>query len=174
MSEPYDQTDNEPGSEGVSEQLTEQDMLLDRGVDDLLDEGYSPPDREPAVEVPTEAEERDGESLDDRLSEEVPDVGYVDPLDDPEVTGAAELGGGEEPEDDFEVGAQRSGRLTDGESDGINDTEKDLVAQDVGIDGAAASAEEAAVHTVDDEPSSDAGGTATDPYPDGELPDQRR
>jgi hypothetical protein len=31
------------------------------------------------------------------------------------------------------------------------DDEKDLVADDVGIDGAAASAEEAAVHTIDEE-----------------------
>lgn len=172
MSEPYDQSDNDPGNEGVGEQLTEQDMLLDRGVDDLLDEGYSPPDREPAVDIPTEAEEREGESLDERLAEEVPDVGYVDPLDDPAVTGAAELGGDEESEDDFEVGESRSGRLTDNESDGISDTEKDLVAEDVGIDGAAASAEEAAVHTID-EPASDSRGDATDPYPDGALPDQQ-
>jgi len=27
------------------DQLTEEETLVDRGVDDLLDEGYSPPDR---------------------------------------------------------------------------------------------------------------------------------
>ena len=38
------------------DQLTQEDMLIDRGVDDLLDEGYVPPDkwREP----------RDQETLD--------------------------------------------------------------------------------------------------------------
>ncbi len=44
----------------------------------------------------------------------------------------------------------RAGRLV-AEDEGVRtDTEKDLVATDVGIDGAAAGAEEAAVHVVDD------------------------
>ncbi len=50
-----------------------------------------------------------------------------------------------------EVGRERSGRLVD-EDRGVGpDEEKDLVAEDVGIDGAAASAEEAAVHVIDED-----------------------
>ena len=50
-----------------------------------------------------------------------------------------------------EVGTERAGRLVD-EDEGLGpDVEKDLVAEDVGIDGAGASAEEAAVHVIDDE-----------------------
>lgn len=140
--EGYGTTDSsDPGSEGaagdgVSEQLTSEDQLLDRGVEDLLDEGYSPPDREPSVHVPTQSEERDGETLDERLAEEEPDI---DP-DDP----------GYGMDDSYGAGEQRAGRLVDDEYDGIHDVEKASVADDVGIDGAAASAEEAAVHVIDE------------------------
>ncbi len=47
------------------DQLTQEDTLIDRGVDDLLDEGYSPPDRW--------REPRDHETLDELLAEEEPD-----------------------------------------------------------------------------------------------------
>ena len=50
------------------------------------------------------------------------------------------------------------------------DTEKDLVATDVGIDGAAAGAEEAAVHVVDDPETDDVvllDGEVLDQEPDG-------
>lgn len=50
-----------------------------------------------------------------------------------------------------EVGEERTGRLV-AEDEGVaEDTEKDLVAEDVGIDGAGASAEEAAIHTIDED-----------------------
>ena len=45
---------------------------------------------------------------------------------------------------------ERAGRLVAADEGVRTDTEKDLVAEDVGIDGAAAGAEEAAVHVVDD------------------------
>ena len=140
---PGDIDQTEPGSdtrglEGVTEQLDESDTLMNRGVQDPLDEGYSPPDREPSVQVPTESEELRGESLDHRLASEVPDVGS-DGIDD-EGNLFDEVG--------EEVGDARSGRLVE-ESDGVGDDEKDLFAEDVGIDGAAASAEEAAVHVID-------------------------
>lgn len=108
------------------DQLTQEDMLIDRGVDDLLDEGYSPPDewREP----------RDNETLDELLAEEEPDPAMqLDSVDGPD-----------EQWGEDEVGDQRSGRLVAGEQDG------ELLAGDVGIDGSAASAEEAAVHIVDE------------------------
>ena len=132
--------ETQPGSdvdEGTGEQLTVGDTLLDRGVDDVLDEGYSPPDREPSVHVPTESEEERGESLDDLLAAEEPEVWVQDDLDVFDESGE-------------EVGERRSGRLVDLSSDGFADTEKDLLANDVGIDGAGASAEEAAVHVIDE------------------------
>ena len=52
--------------------------------------------------------------------------------------------------DDGEVGDGRAGRLVDPDQGIGEDTEKDLVGDDIGIDGAAASAEEAAVHIVED------------------------
>ena len=116
----------------------------------------------------TAEEEREGESLDQRLAEEEPDpnLAFDDPLAEPagrdgddERTGddddldldanidTVELG------DDYdgEVGDQRAGRLVSPDEGAHADTEKDLVAGDVGIDGAAASAEEAAVHIVEEE-----------------------
>jgi len=70
--------ETEPGSgndenDGVAEQLSVEDSLLDTRIDDVLDEGYSPPDREPSVHVPTEAEEERGESLDQLLAAETPE-----------------------------------------------------------------------------------------------------
>jgi hypothetical protein len=48
------------------------------------------------------------------------------------------------------VGNARAGRLVE-EDQGLGiDEEKDLVAEDVGIDGAGASAEEAAVHVIEE------------------------
>ncbi|MDQ6657666.1 MAG: DUF5709 domain-containing protein [Actinomycetota bacterium] len=135
--------------DGVSAQLSREDTLDDRGVADPLDEGYSPPDREPSVRVPTQSEEAAGESLDERLAQEEPDINADN---DSDVV------------DSYQVGDSRAGRLVDGESDGISDVEKDLVAEDVGIDGAGASAEEAAVHVISGDPSDE-----EDDYPDGEL-----
>lgn len=132
--EPGSETD---GGDGVAEQLSVEDSLLDTRIDDVLDEGYSPPDREPRVHVPTESEEARGESLDDLLSAEVPDI-WV------------EEEGNLFDESGEEVGGTRAGRLVGIGSDGFVDTEKDLVAGDVGIDGAGASAEEAAMHVIDE------------------------
>ena len=44
----------------------------------------------------------------------------------------------------------RAGRLVDADEGGTDDTDDELYARDEGIDGAAASAEEAAVHVVRD------------------------
>jgi hypothetical protein len=121
------------------DQLQPQDTLNDRGVDDLLDEGYSPPEKWSAGEgFGTTADEAvQGESLDQRVAQEEPDV---DPYaEDPENVGGPE------------VGVERSGRLVAPDEGAHQDEESELIAEDVGIDGSAASAEEAAVHTVDDE-----------------------
>lgn len=135
----FDAQDNRDESEAL-DQLQPDDTLVGRGVDDVLDEGYSPPEKWSAGEgfgtTPDEALE--GETLDQRVAQEVPDVDpYADV--DPEVY-------------DDEVGDERSGRLVAPDEGLGEDTEKALVGDDVGIDGAAASAEEAAVHVVDDDP----------------------
>lgn len=127
------------GADGVGAQLTIGDTLLDRGLQDPLDEGYSPPDYPSSVDVPTEAEEARGASLDELLAAEVPDVG------------ADDTDGGLFDESGEFVGDERSGRLVSTDDGGAWDTEKDLVAGDVGIDGAGASAEEAAVHVIEDD-----------------------
>ena len=114
------------------DQLSQEDTLIDRGVDDLLDEGYSPPDkwREP----------RDNETLDELLSEEEPDPAMQ--LDDDDESDSEFI-------EDDEVGDLRAGRLV-APDEGV-DEDSDLLASDVGIDGSAASAEEAAVHVIDDD-----------------------
>jgi hypothetical protein len=138
-----DQIDEtEPGSEtdghdGVAEQLSVEDALLDTRIEDVLDEGYSPPDREPSVHVPTESEEERGESLDELLSAETPDVWAQESDNIFDESGE-------------EVGGTRAGRLVGIGTDGYSDSEKDLLAGDVGIDGAGASAEEAAMHVIDE------------------------
>jgi hypothetical protein len=71
MTAPGSETDQADGS---ASQLTFEETLDYRGTEDVLDEGYSPPDYPPSVDVPTPAEELQGESLDQRLAEEVPDV----------------------------------------------------------------------------------------------------
>jgi hypothetical protein len=121
-----------------------EDTLETTGVRDVLDEGYSPPERPWAVtdQGTTASEQHDGESLDIRLTREVPDIS--DDVDD----GPGDLSGGDGELYDTEVGVERSGRLT---QQGEGHTPAALTAQDVGIDGAAASAEEAAMHVVPDE-----------------------
>ncbi|NIK54544.1 DUF5709 domain-containing protein [Kribbella shirazensis] len=121
------------------DQLQAEDTLDDRGVDDLLDEGYSPPEKWSAGEgFGTTADEAlQGESLDQRIAQEVPDA-------DPYAEEGEDVGGPE-------VGTARSGRLVASDEGAHSDEDDELFAEDVGIDGAAAGAEEAAVHVVDDE-----------------------
>ena len=125
--------ENQPQGDGDS-------LVSDRGLEDPLDEGYSPTERWSAGEGygNTPLEEEQGETLDQRLAQEDPEP---DPYE--QAANEAENVGGE-------VGAARTGRLV-AEDEGISeDTEKDMVAEDIGIDGAAASAEEAAVHTIEE------------------------
>ncbi|MYS50831.1 hypothetical protein GTW46_12300, partial [Streptomyces sp. SID6013] len=57
-----------------------QDAVDERTYDDTLDEGYSPPERPLGVTKhgTTAAEQHEGETLDERLAEEVPDVSAPD------------------------------------------------------------------------------------------------
>jgi len=123
--------EDQPQGEGDS-------LVDDRGLAEPLDEGYSPPEKWSVAEGygNTPLEEEMGETLDQRIAQEVPEP-------DPYTEAETENVGGE-------VGNERAGRLVDPDHGIGPDEEKDLVAEDVGIDGAAASAEEAAVHVVDE------------------------
>jgi hypothetical protein len=109
-----------------------------RGLAEPLDEGYSPPEKWSAGQGygNTEVEESMGETLDQRLAQEVPDI-------DPTAPEVESVGG--------EVGSVRGGRLVEEDAGAGTDGDADLHAVDVGIDGAGASAEEAAVHIIRDE-----------------------
>jgi hypothetical protein len=138
-----DGTDPEEAS-GV---LEPEDTLEDpHGVRDVLDTGWSPAERPWAVNDwgTTEAEESAGESLDGRLARELPDGA----ADEGDGLGDASDTDGELLDD--EVGDVRAGRIVDSGDGGTTDDDEELWAQDEGIDGAAASAEEAAVHIVRD------------------------
>jgi hypothetical protein len=108
--------------------------------------GWSPPDR-PWVSGgwgTTQREEEAGEDLTGRLARELPDRAD----DEGDGLGDASDTDGELLDD--EVGDERAGRLADVDDDGLVDVEDQLYAEDQGIDGAGASAEEAAVHVVRD------------------------
>ncbi len=121
----------------VLDQRQPEDTLEDRGVDDVLDEGYSPPESYRGEGFGTTADEAlEGESFDQRIAQEVPDP-------DPYEEQGEQVGG--------EVGRERAGRLVDPDEGRGEDTESELVGDDVGIDGAGSSAEEAAVHVIEDD-----------------------
>lgn len=131
----------------VLEQLDGSDTLDGRGPNDPLDEGYSPPEKPWAVNDwgTTAREEAEGEGLDRRLARELPESWDSEDINDDGLGDESDTDGELR---DGEVGHARSGRLTDG-GDGAGDHER--YAEDVGIDGAGASAEEAAVHVVEDD-----------------------
>ncbi len=138
VQEPSDSLTGEPGAPG----------------DDPLDRGVAPPERWSAGirYGTTEDEQHQGESLDQLLAEEEPDTELEADDDLPE-----------DRDDDDEADEYLDGLLLDdgpdpragrlvAEDEGAHpDEEEDLVARDVGISGGAASAEEAAVHVVEDD-----------------------
>lgn len=123
------------GSEQL-DQLQRDDSLIDRGVDDVLDEGYIAPDNWSAAQGygNTPAEMRQGETIEQRVRQEVPeptpDLEHWNPNNEKR-----------------EVGKERAGRLMHVQGSGKEDT----LGVDVGISGGAASAEEAAMHIISDE-----------------------
>ena len=128
------------------DQLQPDETLIDRGVDDVLDEGYVPPDKwSPGMGYGnTPAEERQGETLEMRVAQEEPESAGPDetpwtPDDEPR-----------------EVGSVRAGRLVDANhGEAGADTTSEAVAFAVGIDGGAASAEEAAMHIIESQDDDD-------------------
>jgi len=135
------------------------DTLSGAPGNDPLDRGVVPPERWSAgVRYGvTEQEQEQGESLDQLLSEEEPDpaLNFEDEDEDDED---------DEGEDDEDAGDEdvdglllddgpdpRAGRLVAEDEGAHPDDEADLVATDVGIDGGGATAEEAAVHVVEED-----------------------
>jgi hypothetical protein len=127
--------------------LDMQDALDERTYDDTLDEGYSPPEKPLGVNKvgTTAAEQHDGETLDERLAQEVPDVSP------PAGDGVGDTPDGEGEPVDPEAGGARAGRLVAPDEGLRTDTTPESVADDVGIDAGAAGAEEAAVHVIEDD-----------------------
>lgn len=115
--------DPELGSEGDTDQLPAEDTL----VGDESDAPWSPPERAPRHLLVTEAEELAGDSFEERVAQEEPEIWEVDVVRDPAG------------------GPGRVGRLSR-DADGSG-----LLADDEGFSGGAASAEEAAMHLTDDE-----------------------
>ena len=125
----------------VFEQLDVAESLDDPDLADQLDQGVSPNEQPWGTDAwgTTPEEERTGQPLAGRLRRE--DRESRDDLGD-DLGDASDTDG--ELWDD-EVGEGRSGRLV------LREGGEDFFADDVGVDGAGASAEEAAVHLVDDE-----------------------
>lgn len=149
MSTPYGTSpESDEYSMEKENQLQPEDTLLERGIDDALDEGYSPPERPYG-----RGAFGPSESLEQILAEEEPDpVARINVLLDKDEQQRSDEA---EREAEFprrgEVGRVRAGRLVAPDRGFGADTEAELVADDVGISGGAASAEEAAVHIIDDE-----------------------
>ena len=128
---------------------------------DPLDRGVAPPERWSAgVRYgDTAAEQSEGESLDQLLAEEEPDDTLDLDDEDDEVPEDVEDFDEDDDAGDEDVDGlllddgpnPRAGRLVAEDEGAHPDDEADLVARDVGVDGGAASAEEAAVHVVADD-----------------------
>jgi hypothetical protein len=139
------------------------DTLSGAPGDDPLDRGVVPPERWSAGirYGTTETEQESGESLDQLLAEEEPDD-VLDETEDEEDEYDDEKY--EDIADDEDAGDEdveglllddgpdpRAGRLVAEDEGAHEDDEDDLVATDVGIDGGGATAEEAAVHIVEED-----------------------
>jgi Family of unknown function (DUF5709) len=122
------------GGDDDAEFLDPAETLTGEGaeLDEPLDTSYSPPDNSPVATRfgNTAAEQAEGESLDQRLAQEVPDI---------------------TPDDVTDEAAPRAGRLIAPDEGAHEDTEAAPVAFDAGKAGSAATAEEAAMHIVDED-----------------------
>lgn len=133
QSEGFDAMTPDVGGEADTDQLPREDTLLERGVDDLLDEGYTLPERpRPTHYGETAWEEAHRETIDQRVLQEEPEVWDVRP----HISGEREEG--------------RAGRLVQDDS-AVRAGVTDAFAVDAGVSGGGASAEEAAVHLVEEE-----------------------
>lgn len=157
-------TDSAPDTDGdrlveTPESLRDEDPETPPG-----DRGAGAEDRPLGVEKfgTTHAEAEQGESLDQRLAEEVPDGDGHDPVDDVVADDPELFGVSPEETDDRVLGdaygdpqgsggnggyAEESvGRVVAPDEGAHTDVDRDAVATDVGRDGGDLSAEEAALH----------------------------
>jgi hypothetical protein len=137
---------DQPYTDGVdfSDEIPDlEESLGEDGEDEVAGRSWSPPDAPSSVfrHGVTAEEEHEGALLEDRLAAELPDLGH-DRFG--RLTEDDESVGGE-------VGDERAGRLVAPDQGAHADEDKDLYADDIGIDEGAAGAEEAAVHVVHDE-----------------------
>ena len=132
------------------------DTLINEPEGDPLDRGVAPPERWSAgMKYGTTGDEQaSGESLDQLLAEEEPDPA----LDLDEDDDLPEDSDDEDEAEEYLDGLllddgpdPRAGRLVAEDEGAHADDEANLVARDAGISGGAASAEEAAVHVVEDD-----------------------
>ena len=130
-------------------QSTEDSLTDNRGLANPLDEGFSPGEKWSVGQGygNTPLEEAMGESLEQRVQQEVPEE---DPYEEAEEMSVQVIEGGLEDEV-VEVGDDRAGSLVAPDEGTHTDTEPLSYAEDVGIDGAGAGAEEAAVHVIDED-----------------------
>jgi len=131
------------------------DTLSGAPGDDPLDRGVVPPERWSAGvrHGVTAGEQQEGESLDELLSEEEPDPALAYDEDDDEEDDE-DLDAGDEDVDGLLLDDgpdPRAGRLVAEDEGAHPDDEEDLVATDVGIDGGGATAEESAIHVVEED-----------------------
>ena len=167
---------DQPGRESIEDDLGsysvdddnqyagEGDSVLDQDdIEDPLDRGYSPPEKPRGVEAfgTTAEEQHQGENLEQRIRQEEPDPNTASGAPDNEsgLDEDDDRVGGDDPdsiaaEDDFigdaEVGDTRAGRLVAPDEGTHEDVDHEMVGRDVGVNGAAASAEEAAMHIIDE------------------------
>ena len=115
-----------------AEFMDQAETLTGEDPDEPMDTGYSPPDYQPVATRfgTTAAEQAQGESLDQRLAEEEPDIDVDTPP---------------------RVDVSRAGRLVAPDEGAHGDDESESIAFDVGKAGSAASSEEAAMHIVDED-----------------------
>jgi hypothetical protein len=151
-----DETRHESADLEDYEVLDAGDTLDGEPGNDPLDRGVATPDRWTAgMRFGTTAEEqREGASLDRLLAEEEPDTTPDEEDEDDPWAASGDDDAADEDIDGLLLDDgpdPRAGRLVAEDEGAHADTEEDLVASDVGIDGGAASAEEAAVHVVEED-----------------------
>ena len=143
------------------EVLDSSDTLDGAPGDDPLDRGVVTPDRWSAgIRYGTTAEEQqEGASLDRLLAEEEPDDTLEAEEAEEEENDESRAFAGDEDVADEDIDGlllddgpdPRAGRLVAEDEGAHPNEEPDLVASDVGIDAGGATAEEAAVHVVDED-----------------------
>ncbi len=142
MTEPENAVPEEPDL-GAAIQLESGETLDGPPGTDAMDALYVAPNKPFGLDDPavTPEGQRQGETLDERLGREVPD----------DVEGVASAPDPTADDLDSEAGQVRAGRLTADALAADTAPTDVLEADDAGISGGVASAEEAAVHVIDED-----------------------